>query len=325
MRKVICKRCGRENEVSEDVLELHKCPQCENAKFDRQFFVPIEKQVIEDFKKAKASKFGPILKSLYLFGSYAKKELQCGDIDFLITYSEPKLMEFTRSEIESFHSQFDFFFPEEYSLPELKSILKESFWDFRTCQEYPDCLTCYMEPTCRLPSEDYHSDFHTYCLDRCKSKNTNSIPSCCFGDCTFLKMSIRNQILGKIGDILKEANVEFYEVSSGLKIKVLDLVRKRRIKELEEEFKHQKEKKDFQLYRINPLNGRKTRVRKRKKIDKRTIESIGRCASDIQNFAKKRMRRFSLPNRKLILLFLFKTLMNEYFPEMKKAKQEEAK
>ena len=261
MRMVTCKRCGRENEVNEGVLELHKCPQCENIKFDRQFFVPIEKQVIKNFKKALASKFGPVLKSLYLFGSYANKESQCRDIDFLITFSEPKLMEFTRSEIENFHSQFDFFFPEEYSLSELKSILKESFWDFRTCEDYPDCLACYGETNCRLPSEDYNSGFHTYCSERCKNKNRNSIPFCCFGDCIFLRMAIRSQILGKMGAILKEGNVEFYEVSSDLKIKVLDLVVKRKTKELQEEFKHRKEKKDFQLYRINPTTGRKTKVR----------------------------------------------------------------
>lgn len=260
MRTVTCKRCGRENEVSEEVLELHKCPQCENIKFDRQFFVPIEKQVIENFKKAQASKFGPMLKSLYLFGSYAKKEPQCRDIDFLVTFSEPKLMEFTNSEIDNFHSQFDFFFPEEYSLSELKSILKESFWDFRECEDYPDCLSCYEEPTCRLPSEDYNSGFHTYCSERCKNKNRNPIPFCCFRGCIFLRMAIRSQVLGKIGDVLKEGNVEFYEISSDLKVKVLDLVVKRRMEELQEEFKHRKEKKDFQLYRINPVNGRKTKV-----------------------------------------------------------------
>jgi len=261
MRTVTCRRCGRENEVSEDVLELLKCPQCENIKFDRHFFLPIEKQVTENFKKVQASKFGPMLKSLYVFGSYAKKEPQCGDIDFLITYSKPKLMKFICSEIENFHSRFDFFFPEEYSLSELKSILEESFWDFRTCEEYPDCLSCYLEPTCKLPSEDYNSGFHTYCSERCKTKNRKPIPSCYFRDCIFLRMEIRSQILGKIGDILKEGNVEFHEISSDLKIKVLDLVIKRRIKELEEEFKHRKEKKDFQLYRINPTNGRKTKVR----------------------------------------------------------------
>ena len=263
MRTVTCERCGRENEVNEGVLELHKCPRCENIKIDREFFVPIERQEIKNFKKALVSRFGPILKSLYLFGSYARKEPRCGDIDFLITYSEPKLMEFTRSEIESFHSQFDFFFPEEYSLSELKSILKESLWDFRTCDDYPDCLTCYEEPNCRLPSKDYNSGFHTYCSERCMSKNRDPIPSCCFGYCIILKMLMRSQILGKIGDTLKEGNIEFYE-TSGLKIKVLDLVMKPRVKELEEEFKHKKGKEDLQFYRINPSNGRKTRMGKKK-------------------------------------------------------------
>ena len=323
MNTVTCKRCGRENEVNEEILELHKCPQCENIKFDREFFVLIEKQVIKNFKKAQASKFGGILKSLYVFGSYAKKETQCGDIDFLVTYSEPKLMEFTRSEMVTFQSQFDFFFPEEYSLSELKSILKESFWDLRTCQEFPDCLSCYAEPTCRLPSEDYHSDLHTYCLERCKNKNRNPILSCCFGHCVFLEDGIRGQILVEISNILKEGNIEFCETPSGLKIKVLDLLMKRRMKKLEEEFRHKKETRDFQLYRINPISGRKTRVREKRKIDNRTIESVARCTSDILDFAKKRMRRFSVSNRKLITLLFVSKLADEYFPEMKQPKQEE--
>ena len=323
MRKVTCKRCGRENEVDQSTIELHKCPQCENIRFDREFFAKIENRIIENFKKTQISKFGSILKSLYVFGSYAKKEPQCGDIDFLITYSEPKLMKFTRSEIETFHSQFDFFFPEEYSLSELKSILEKSFWDFRTCQEYPDCLSCYEEPTCRLPSKDYHSGFHIHCSERCKNKNRDPIPSCCFGDCIYLGMEIRGQILGKITDILKEGNVEFYEVSPDLKIKVLDLLMKRRMKELEEEFKHRKEKKDFQLYRINPTNGRKIRVRKKKKMDNRTIESIARCGSDILDFAKKRMKRFSITNQELIVSLIAKRLVDEYFPKADQPKQEE--
>ena len=264
MRTVTCGRCGRENEVNEDTFELHKCPECENIKFDRQFFDPIEKQVVKNFKKALASKFGPVLKSLYLFGSYAEKQPRCGDIDFLITYSERKLMKLTHSEIESFHSQFEFLFPEEYSLSELKSILKESFWDFRTCDDYPDCLTCYEEPNCRLPSEDYNSGFHTYCSERCRSKNRDPIPFCCFEGCIILKMLMRSQILDKIGNILKEGNVEFYE-TSGVKIKVLDLVRKPRIKELEQEFEHKKGKENLQLYRINLMNGRKPRVRKNRR------------------------------------------------------------
>lgn len=262
MRMVTCKRCGKDNEVNENILELHKCPRCENIKFDREFFVKIEKHIIKNFKKAQASRFGTMLKSPYVFGSYAKKEPKCGDIDFLITYSEPKLKKFTCSEIVAFQSQFAFLFLGKYSLSELKSILKESLWDFRTCEEYPDCLNCYGEPTCKLPSRDYNSGFHTYCSERCKNKNRTPIPACCFRDCTFLETWISGQILVEVSNILKEGNIEFYETFPSLKIKVLDLIIKRQMKELEEEFKHRREKEDFQLYRINPNNGRKIRVRK---------------------------------------------------------------
>jgi len=54
MRTVTCERCRRENEVNEEVLELHKCPLCENIKIDRDVFVPIERQVIKNFKNALA-------------------------------------------------------------------------------------------------------------------------------------------------------------------------------------------------------------------------------------------------------------------------------
>lgn len=100
MGTVICKRCRRENELDLKVSHIPKCTQCENIKFDREFFVPIENQVLENLKKAQSYKFGPILKGLYLFGSYAKKESQYGDIDFLVTYSEPKLKKLIRSEIK---------------------------------------------------------------------------------------------------------------------------------------------------------------------------------------------------------------------------------
>lgn len=265
MWTVTCKRCGRENEVNEYVPELHKCPQCIDIKFDRGYFVRIERRIIQNFKKARTSKFGSILKSLYVFGSYAKKEPKCGDIDFLVTYSDPKLKKFTRSEIVTFQSQFDFFVLEDYSPSELRSIIKESSWDFRICREYPECLVCSQESgnfSCKLPSEDYHSGFHTYCSERCRNKNRNPIPSCCFGYCPFdrLEDEVRGQILVKLDDILKEGIVEFRDTRSGLKIKVLDLIMKRRMKQLEEEFKHKK-KMDLRLYRINPMNGKKARVR----------------------------------------------------------------
>jgi len=47
------------------------------------------------------------------------------------------------------------------------------------------------------------------------------------------------------------------------KIKVLDLVIKKKVKELEEEFEQAKGKKDYQLFRIDPKSGRKTRVKTR--------------------------------------------------------------
>jgi len=267
-QRVVCRRCGIENEVEGPVLGgLHKCSNCENIKFDREFFIPIEKQITENFRDARSSKFGTILKGLYLFGSYARKEPKCGDIDILVTYSEPKLEKFIPLEIETFQDQFLFFSPENYSLIELESILKESFWDFRTCQEYPDCLDCYKDSgnfRCRLPAKDYNSDFHTYCFERCRNRNRNPIPFCCFQYCTFLEMEIRGQILKEVNDSLKKENIEFCEVNPNRKIKVLDLIMKSSMKKLEEEFQFEERRENFQLYRINPTDRRKTLVRKKR-------------------------------------------------------------
>jgi len=57
MREVICKRCGRPNEVSDETLQLPKCPQCENIKFTKDFFTPIAEQVKENFIRAKETEY----------------------------------------------------------------------------------------------------------------------------------------------------------------------------------------------------------------------------------------------------------------------------
>jgi len=258
---VICRRCGQENENSREILEIKECPHCENMKFDREIFAKIEKHVIDNFKRAENSRFGATLKGLYVFGSYANEEQKCGDIDMLVTYSEPKLESFVRVEIDALYSKFWFVTPEEYTFSEIESIIEKSFWDFRTCQEYPDCLKCNGEYNCKLPDDDYHSDFHNYCLKKCKNRNKEPIPYCCFGECVFLEGEIRSKILEEMGDIMKKGKVEFQEISHNMKVKVLDLIWKRKRKDLEKEFKRQKKKKIFKLYKINPADGKKKRVR----------------------------------------------------------------
>ena len=65
----------------------------------------------------------------------------------------------------------------------------------------------------------------------------------------------------EIGEILKEEINDFYEVYPNLKIKALDIIMKKEIKELEEEFKNLPIKKELIIYKINPINGRKTKVK----------------------------------------------------------------
>lgn len=263
MNKIICTRCGQENEVDNFVILLRKCPKCEGIKFEREFFFPIEMQVIKNFKKTVTSHFGSILDEIYLFGSYVSKVPKCGDIDFLITYDEEKLKKIINLEIEKFQNQFDFVLSGNYSLSEIKAILNDGLWDFRICEDYPDCLNCYRDnggTNCRLPSKNFHSDLHIYCLEKCRCKTKNPIPECCFEHCVFLNSEIQNQIEKEIMKNLKENIMEFYEINPELKIKVLDFIMKKNVNELINEFKINKENKELELYKINPIKGSKIKL-----------------------------------------------------------------
>jgi predicted nucleotidyltransferase len=216
MREIICKRCGRPNQVSEEILQLPKCPQCENIKFTKDFFSPIAEQVKENFIRAKETEYGKILKRLYFFGSYTERNIsECGDIDILFVYSKTRLKEAMRLEIKRFRSG------------ECK------IWDFNRCEEYPDCLYCFHSPKCKLPKEDYHSEVHTFCLEKCKNPKRASYPECLQYYCTFLDSEIRNATLETLGNMLGE-NVKQHETKEGFKVKVLDLVTTSSLKEFRE-------------------------------------------------------------------------------------------
>ncbi len=250
----LCKRCGRGDKYS-GLQEVHKCPECENIKFDRDFFIPLEKKVIKNFKGLLASEYGSILKELYIFGSYAEKESKCGDIDFLVTYDREELKNLAQIRKEELWFEFDFFDPKDYSTSELKEFFGSLFWDFRTCEEYPDCLSCHPESggeKCNLPNEDYNSELHLYCIEKCKFKNKDPIPNCCYGECTFFGMSLQIKILNNTGNILKEDCMEFYEIEPGFKIKILDFIIKENVEQLQNEFNLQKKSKKLIIYKILP-------------------------------------------------------------------------
>ena len=146
----LCLRCGSEV-LDEDVATLHKCSECENIRFDRSFFYPLEKKIKRNFQKIKKSTYGSFITGLYEFGSFSDGKLECGDIDFLITHDEIKLGKFIDFEIEIFHLQNEVISLDEDPALVPESSLVKGFWDFRTCEEYPDCLECFYSKRMQHP------------------------------------------------------------------------------------------------------------------------------------------------------------------------------
>lgn len=245
----LCLRCG--SEVPDDeVATLHKCSECENIRFERSFFYPLEKKIKRNFQKIKKSTYGSFITGLYEFGSFSEGKTECGDIDFLITHDEIKLGKIIDIEIENFHVQNEVISLDEDPALVPGSRLVKGFWDFKTCEEYPECLDCFSSKGCNLPNEDYTSPIHTYCQTKCKKRKKVRLPDCCFFDCVFLKRQITNRIAKDMHEILTEGEIEFIRVTPDKKIKVIDILSKRSVDELKEEFDSTKIKKTLNLIRI---------------------------------------------------------------------------
>jgi hypothetical protein len=246
----LCLRCGSEV-TNDNAPTLHKCQKCENIRFDRKVLSPIGRKIIQNFQKLRKTQYGSFLTGLYQFGSYSEGKLECGDIDFLITFDEVKLNEFIEEEIgfsQMYYNLIDFG-EDENQIP--SSTLLNGFWDFNTCEEYPDCLDCHESGECNLPDEDYTSLIHTYCVRRCRKKIRIRLPDCCFSDCMYLDRQIKNRISKDIRDLLTdEERIAFVLVSPDFRIKAIDLLMKRSVDELREEFASMKVKKNLNLLQI---------------------------------------------------------------------------
>lgn len=180
-------------------------------------------------------------------------------ISISIIFDRLKLNAFFHLKIKTFQKQFKVPY---FITTELSPLLEKSFWDFRTCEEYPDCLGCYEEEDCPLPSEDYNADLHTYCLEKCQIVESDPLPLCCFSRCSILEIFKELYVLQILNRLLKgEIKEHWLDEKSGLQIKILDLIFKPSIKELETEFEGTNNKKTFQLYKINPRDGTKRCIR----------------------------------------------------------------
>ncbi|TFF87895.1 MAG: hypothetical protein EU550_02380 [Promethearchaeota archaeon] len=244
-----CNRCGSKVDYSKS--SEFKCIKCENIKINRKLLEPIENQVKENFQKAKNSKYGFLLKHLYLFGGYLKGKEKCCDIDFLLTYDGEKMVDYIDSRLERYSENLlESCFNDENNVVYVKKLLEfldnTEFWDFRTCDEYPDCLECFEDEKCdymekfEMDSDEFYKGLHkygvhTYCIEECSSPiRTNfGIPMCCLfqNDCNFYRAGDENhfrnnqikiKILNDLIDIIKkDADLEFER--SGLRVKVLHL------------------------------------------------------------------------------------------------------
>jgi len=237
--RIPCRRCGSKVDPSE--WSGFRCSRCTHIKIEREFLEPIITQLKENFHRAKTSKYGSALKYLYVFGGYLRGNAQCTDIDIVFTYDKSKMDQYIDWYLGSYTKNvLKRSYNGENSEIDGKRLLqyldKSEFWDFRKCDEYPDCLVCFSDEGCLY--EEINGDeslqpheVSNYCIEKC-----NSIEQCNFGipscyifpnECvwmgdknTFRNAVIRSYLLDNLGKIIrKDADVQFER--SGLRVKVL--------------------------------------------------------------------------------------------------------
>ncbi|KAF5087172.1 hypothetical protein DSECCO2_50960 [anaerobic digester metagenome] len=246
-RRMNCERCGRE--VETDCLGVREFAYCESIKFDRTSLISLEEQFNLNFQKVLQSDLKPVVKALYMFGSYAMERSQCGDIDYLIIIDEEGLKRQVEGEIDIFRSQFDLLISGGLEQSRSEPVTDDNFWDYQTCSEYPDCLDCHETGWCKLPEEDYYTaPLQTFCLERCD--NGDPFPVCLGADCYFLNEEVKNHIFKRLLLMLTAGDIEYREYAPGQKVKVIDIVKKNSVKELIEEFQHMDPERELKIVEI---------------------------------------------------------------------------
>lgn len=239
-----CKRCGSRVDPDQRGKEF-KCPQCEDIKFERKCLEQVEKKVRKNFIETKKREIGCILENLYIYGSYAEQKSLCCDIDFLVTWDKIQLQDYIKKKLSLYSDEFWLNYDletEEFLTQNVISFLDEvDFWDFRSCEEYPECLNCYEDEGCHGYEENFYSELkntgiHNYCLLGCDCVDKMSIPDCIFGDkCSFhmFKGEIKTFFKIKVFEMLKDqTDLEFEH--SNLNVKVLHLMASNSILEFQE-------------------------------------------------------------------------------------------
>jgi hypothetical protein len=80
----------------------------------------------------------------------------------LFTWDKEKLEKYARNQIKMFVAKICDLYDsdsEKLFIPDVTEILDTAdFWDFRTCEEYPDCLYCFEEEGCHGYEKDFYSE-----------------------------------------------------------------------------------------------------------------------------------------------------------------------
>jgi hypothetical protein len=92
----------------------------DKPKKDRAYFDPLVEKLAQNFERTLATPYGKFLKGLYVYGSYARNEPECGDVDVLFSVRQSLL----RKETKALQNQMLLGFEE---------------LNFKKCEEYPDC------------------------------------------------------------------------------------------------------------------------------------------------------------------------------------------
>lgn len=240
----ICDRCGSET-VTNEIKAKFKCCLCKDLKIERNLLKPLVTEVRDNFRKLKEEfKF---LKNLYVFGSYAEKNLKCCDIDLLVILNGDLLNEFIENKLRSQREEiWDEFELEEDFKVVVDYLNKKAFFDFRQCQEYPDgCLNCIEQEGCNY-EDKYWRERPSYCLTECRYARfppcMNNYDSFCNWDDDWDLVEAQRlfieQLLGKV----KKGADKSFKISN-LEVKALHLLSYTSI----EEFHKKNENLSFKL------------------------------------------------------------------------------
>lgn len=247
-----CIKCGRmlTREEWEEFKGI-KCSKCKNIRFDREIFTQIKDKIIENFKKTKKSELGSILKELHMLGSYARGEIKCGDIDITVTYNDQKKKKLIDDKLEEeFWGIMGFIEAmeeerEEVTVTDIKDFIHDSFWDFRTCEEYPECMSCCYESGWEYTEDTDYESPYTCCTEKCESKNriNRGVPACCFWyRCIFIDRNFHSEVLKRLENKLLDG-IEPYQKLSGYTVKMVDILFAKSLEDLPRSLHWDKSKK----------------------------------------------------------------------------------